>query len=111
MIKFVFLINRSEGMSFEEFVEYHRNHHAPLFTSIPEARRYVKKYTVSHPVPAANYPARSHDGLTEIWFENWDDHNAFFASDNYRKLVNPDEGKFIDMDSVAIMVTEEKTVI
>lgn len=111
MIKFVFLINRAEGMPFERFVAYHREHHAPLFTSIPEARRYVRKYTVSHPVPAENHPLPAYDGLTEIWFENWADHDAFFASENYQKLVHPDEAAFIDLDSVAVMVTEEKAVL
>lgn len=111
MIKFAFMINRIDGMTFEEFVEHHRNHHAPLFASIPEAGRYVKKYTVSHPVPAQGYPGPAYDGLTEIWFESWADHDAFFASARYQELVNPDESTFIDMDSVAVMVTEERTVI
>ncbi|MGW7247879.1 EthD domain-containing protein [Streptomyces decoyicus] len=111
MIKFAFMINRVHGMTFEEFVGHHRNHHAPLLTSIPEARRYVKKYTVSHPVPAEGYPSSVYDGLTEIWFESWADHDAFFASKNYKELVNPDERKFIDMNSVAVMVTEERVVI
>ncbi|MDT0609075.1 EthD domain-containing protein [Streptomyces lancefieldiae] len=111
MLKFIFMINRIEGMSFERFVEYHRNRHAPLFTSIPEAQRYVRKYTVSHPVRAENYPSPAYDGLTEIWFESWEDHHAFFASENYKKLVNPDEAKFIDVSSVAFMVTEEEVVI
>lgn len=111
MIKFVYMVNRIEGMTAEAFVEHHREHHAPLFTSIPEARQYVKRYTVSHPVPAASYPNPAYDGLTEIWFENWDDHDAFFASENYKKLVNPDEATFIDLASVATMVTDEKIVI
>lgn len=111
VIKFAFMINRIDGMSFEEFVEHHRNRHAPLFTSIPEAQQYVKKYTVSHPVPAEGYPSPAYDGLTEIWFESWADHDAFFASKNYKELVNPDESKFIDMNSVAVMVTEERFVI
>ncbi|MGC9440351.1 EthD domain-containing protein [Streptomyces sp. WG5] len=111
MLKLIFMINRVEGMSYERFVEHHRDQHAPLFTSIPEAERYVRKYTVSHPVPAGNYPRRAYDGLTEIWFDDWEDHDAFFASDNYRTRVNPDEARFIDMDSVAVMVTEEKVVI
>ncbi|MEU9061262.1 EthD domain-containing protein [Streptomyces sp. NPDC048430] len=111
MIKFAFMINRIDGMSPEEFVEHHRNRHVPLFTSIPEARRYVKKYTVSHPVPADGYPGPAYDGLTEIWFESWGDHDAFFASSNYKELVNPDERTFIDMDSVAVMVTEETVVV
>ncbi|WP_081952201.1 EthD domain-containing protein [Kitasatospora phosalacinea] len=111
MIKFAFLINRAGGMTFEEFVEHHRGRHAPLFTSIPEARQYVKKYTVSHPVPAQGYPNPAYDGLTEIWFESWADHDAFFTSRNYRELVNPDESEFIDLDSVAVMVTEETVVL
>lgn len=111
MVKFVFMINRAEEMSFEQFVEYHRGHHAPLFTSIPEARQYVRKYTVSHPVPAEGYPKPSYDGITEIWFENWADHDACFNSQNYREKVDPDEPKFIDFDSVGIMVTEETIVV
>lgn len=111
MIKFAFMINRIDGMSRDEFVAYHREHHAPLFTSVPEARQYVRKYTVSHPVPAEGYPGPAYDGLTEIWFENWAAHDAFFASENYRTLVHPDEGRFIDMDTVAVMVTEERVVI
>lgn len=111
MIKFVYLIKRVEGMSIEEFVTHHRERHAPLFTSIPEAQQYVRRYTVSHPVPAASYPAPAYDGLTEIWFETWADHDAFFASENYREVVNPDEATFIDLASVATMVTEEKVIV
>lgn len=111
MIKFVYLINRVEGMSVEEFVAHHREHHAPLFASIPETQRYIRRYAVSHPVAAASYPAPAHDGMTEIWFETWEDHDAFFASKNYREVVNPDEATFIDPTSIATMVTEERIVI
>ena len=111
MIKLAFMINRVDGMSHEEFVAYHRNKHAPLFTSIPEAERYVRRYTVSHPIPAEGYPKPSFEGLTEIWFDNWEDHNAFFTSENYLTTVKPDEPKFIDFSTVASMVTEEKVVV
>lgn len=111
MIKFVYMINRVKNMSIEAFVDHHRNSHAPLFTSIPEAKQYIKKYVVSHPVAAPNYPAPSYDGLTEIWFDSWADHNAFFTSDNYITKVKPDEPTFIDFGSVGIMVTDEKIVI
>ena len=72
MIKFAFMINRAEGMSVEDFVEHHRRIHGPLFASIPEAGQYVRKYTVSHPVATEKYPAATYDGLTEIWFDNWE---------------------------------------
>lgn len=111
MIKFVYMINRVQEMSLDQFVEYHRGHHAPLFTAIPEAQWYVRKYTVSHPVRTEKYPAPAYDGLTEIWFESWDDHDAFFASKNYQDLVHPDEAKFIDLQSVGVMVTEETIIL
>ncbi|GAA5155226.1 MULTISPECIES: EthD domain-containing protein [Amycolatopsis] len=111
MIKFVYLVNRVPGMTPEEFVAYHREHHAPLFTSIPETRQYVRRYTVSHPVPAPGYPSPAYDGVTEIWFDSWADHDAFFSSANYRERVHPDEGKFIDLDSVRTVVTDEKVVL
>lgn len=111
MIKFVYMINKVEGMSTEAFVDHHRNRHAPLFTSIPEARQFVRKYTVSHPVAAEGYPAPAYDGLTEIWFDNWADHDALFKSENYINIVHPDESTFIDFNTVGIMVTEERTVI
>jgi uncharacterized protein (TIGR02118 family) len=111
MIKFAYLINRIEGMGQEDFVDHHRNIHAPLFLSIPEARQYVRRYAVSHPVPAPGYPAPAYHGLTEIWFDSWDDHNAFFGSENYLTKVKPDEPTFIDFSSVGVMVTEEKIVM
>lgn len=110
MIKFAFLINRLPGISVEDFQRYHSENHAPLFTSIPEADQFVRKYTVSHPVPASGYPQPAYDGLTEIWFDSWDDHDAFFASENYKTKVNPDEKNFIDFTSVGIMVTNETTI-
>ncbi|GAA2569775.1 hypothetical protein GCM10010435_49840 [Winogradskya consettensis] len=111
MIKLAFLVKRVESMTHEQFVEYHREHHAPLFASIPEAGRYVRKYTVSHPVPAPHYPGPEFDGLTEIWFDGWDDHNAFFESANYRNLVQPDEPMFIRRGAGTMLVTEERLVM
>jgi uncharacterized protein (TIGR02118 family) len=111
VIKFAFLVNRIEGMSVEDFVDYHRNHHAPLFASIPETQQYVTKYTISHPILAENYPAPAYDGLTEIWFESWADHDAFFSSVNYKTLVQPDEATFLARGSTGMMVTHETVVV
>ncbi|GAA3641512.1 hypothetical protein GCM10022223_71010 [Kineosporia mesophila] len=111
MIKLAFMVRRIEGMSPEEFVRHHREQHAPLFASIPEAKQYVRRYTISHPIEAPNYPAPTYDGLTEIWFDNWADHDAFFASDNYKTLVQPDEPTFVSFETSFSLVTEERTVI
>ena len=111
MIKCVYMINRVDGMTVEAFVDHHRNKHAPLSISISEAPRYVRRYAVSHPVAAPGYPAPAYDGLTEIWFDSWADHDAFFKSQNYLGKVQPDEPTFIDFATVGMMVTEGRLVI
>jgi len=108
MIKFAYMINRLDGMRIEDFVDHHRNKHAPLFKSIPEARLYVRRYAVSHPVAAPNLPAPAYDGLTEIWFDSLADYEAFFTSKNYLEIVKPDETWFT---LEGMMVTDELVVI
>lgn len=58
-------------------------------------------------VPGCGVPG----SLTEIWFDGWADHDAFFTSENYRTVVDPDEATVIDITSVGVMVTEEKIVV
>ncbi|WP_075360584.1 EthD domain-containing protein [Caballeronia sordidicola] len=62
--------------------------------SIPEAQLYVRRYTVSHPVAAPNQPAPAYDGLTEIWFDDFANYEAFYSSKNYLEKVKPDETWF-----------------
>jgi uncharacterized protein (TIGR02118 family) len=111
MIKLTFMVKRRPGMTHDEFVDYHRNRHAPLFASIPESERYVRGYVISHPVPTDAYPEPEHDGMTEIWFDTWEDHDAFFSSQNYREIVHPDEPNLIIMDDGVILIAEETRVI
>lgn len=98
-------------MTKDVFVDYHRNHHAPLFLSIPETKKYVRKYVVSHPIEVPGFSKPLYDGITDIYFESMDDFNAFFASDNYKTKVHPDEKNFIKLDEVVSLVTDEKVVI
>lgn len=78
MVKFSFLIQRLQGMTFEAFVDYHKNSHAPLFMSIPENQQYVRKYIVTHPIEAEGFPKPIYDAITEIWFDSVDDFHKFF---------------------------------
>jgi hypothetical protein len=66
---------------------------------------------VSHPIPAEAYPAPAYDGLTEIWFDDWADHDAFFSSDNYKTLVQPDEANLVRKGSTIVMVASETLVV
>ncbi|MGK9118016.1 EthD domain-containing protein [Olivibacter jilunii] len=119
MLKFTFLVRRAAGMSREDFIDYHRNKHAPLFISIPEAKQYVKKYVISHPVaieashPKLTEPSNvlSYDAVTDIYFDSLADFDNFFTSENYKQKVQPDELNFLDLTDAKMVVLDEKTII
>lgn len=110
MLKFSFLIRRLPEMSREEFISYHKNNHAPLFSSIPETETYVKKYTVSHQEEIDGFPHPLYDGVTDIYFNSLEDFNTFFASKNYIEKVHPDESNFIDLENVVVLVSKETII-
>lgn len=110
MLKFTYLIRKIPSMSRESFIDYHRNKHAPLFMSIPEAKQYVRKYVVSHPTSIDGFPAPAYDAVTDIYFSSMDDFNRFFASENYKTIVHPDESNFFDLDDVIALVCQERVV-
>lgn len=111
MIKLAILLTRRKGMSHQEFLNYRRDVHAPLLLSIPETKKYVRKFIVSTPVPVAGYPDRAYDAMVEAWFNSVEDLNSFFLSDNFVKKVDPDHDNFLDMPAIVRLVTEETVVV
>ncbi|SEO03732.1 conserved hypothetical protein [bacterium A37T11] len=111
MFKFTFLIRKIAGMSKENFVDYHRNHQAPLFMSVPEAKQYVKKYIVSHPEIMEGFSTPAYDGITDIYFASMKDFNSFFESENYKLKIHPDESNFINLNEVITLVSNELVII
>lgn len=111
MLKFTFLIRKVDGMTREAFVSYHRNNHAPLFMSHPEAGKYVKKYVVSHPLEIAGFPAPEYDAVTDIYFSSLEDFHTFFANEYYKEHIQPDEPTFFKSVEFVTLVTDEKVVV
>ena len=110
MIKFTFLVQKVPGMSLEEFVDYHKNKHAPLFCSIPETELYVRRYVVNHPIVAEGFPKPLYDAVVEISFDSFEDFNTFFNSENYLTKVHPDERNFFDTANYVAMATHETII-
>jgi uncharacterized protein (TIGR02118 family) len=110
MIKFTFLVQKLPGMSLDEFVDYHKNKHAPLFCSIPEVELYVRKYVVNHPIVAEGFPKPLYDAVTEISFDSFEDFNTFFSSENYLTKVRPDEPNFFELSKVVAMANDETII-
>ncbi len=110
MIKIVLALKRAKHLSHDEFVEYQKTKQRPLLMSIPESKQYLRRFVVSYPVSEPQ-AGSEFDSIVETWFDNMTDLEAFFSSDNFLKVVNPDHENFVDSTSVQQMVCEEDTVI
>lgn len=113
MVKFTIVLRRKPGTTHEEFVDHHRNRHAPLFTSLPEVQANVRRYVQCHAVGAAlpGMPDSKIDGTTELWFDDVAGIAAVFASPNYLATIRPDEERFLDLHACEFLIGTEHPVI
>lgn len=98
-------------MTHEEFVRYQREVHRPLLMSIPEARRYIRRFVVSYSIRAPDYSGPDYDSVVEGWFDSMEDMNALYFSENFLSKVDPDHGNFMDLSAYGRVVAEEEVVI
>ena len=112
MVKLFALLRRRQGMSTEEFVSHWRDHHGPLIAGEPSLARHLRRYEqhVRHR-PDALSGTEGCDGVAVQWFDSLDDFVGFMSEPAYAELVAPDEQRFLDMDRVEFIVTEEPTVV
>ena len=116
MVAIVLTIKRKQGMTFDEYDSYWRNHHAPLITSIPEFMRHCRKYSQFHILAPSGdgslrefetAPGKELDGVTILWFDSQEDLRKAFNEPRYLEVVKPDEYEFNDLDNCVGYVTEE----
>lgn len=110
MVKMIITIKRRDGMTHDEFVRYQREVHRPLLMAIPEARRYIRRFVVSYPIPAPDYSGPDYDSVVEAWFDSMEDMNALYFSENFLREVDPDHANFMDLSSYGRIVAEEEIV-
>ncbi|PLR36517.1 EthD family reductase [Chimaeribacter coloradensis] len=110
MIKVVIGFKRRQGMGIQEFRDYRRDVHAPILFAIPEAKN-IRRFVVSYPAEVVPAEEPRFDAIVEAWFDNSDDMNTLFQSDNFATRVDPDHVNFIDLTTVVRLVTEELIVI
>ena len=111
MVKLTCLIRRKEGMSPEEFHAYWRDHHGPLVLST-RSGSHVLRYEQHHRALDDYGPEDDgqYDGVTEQWFESMEDYQAHMAEKDFAE-VWADLPKFLDVDRLAFVVTEDPVVI
>jgi uncharacterized protein (TIGR02118 family) len=110
MIKMTMLLARKPGTTPDHFKDYWVNHHLGVIMSIPEAKRYTRRYvqqynTYSGPDHTKVLP---YDGVAEAWFDSVEDALALITSANWLSIVRKDEPNFIDPGKSQVMLSEEK---
>ena len=113
MVKFTILLRKHPNLSHEEFVQYHKTQHAPLFMSLPEVQQHVRRYVQGHNVPMhlPGLPPPAYDGTTELWFDTVEDIGKVFEAPRYLELIRPDEAKFLDLAGCGFMLLAENPVL
>lgn len=75
MVKFVVVVRRKDGLSFEEFRRLWSQEHPELVLAMPGVRAYAQN--LAHNGASRDWPM---DGVAEIWFDDQDAMRAAFAS-------------------------------
>ncbi len=113
MIKFTIILRRRKDLTHEQFVEHHRNVHAPLFRSIPEVQQHVRRYVQCHATgdQLPGLPPSGIDGSTELWFDDLAGLAGVFESKRYMEVIRPDEESFLDLHASEFLLATENVVI
>ena len=120
MIKFVMCLHRHPDMSRDQFQDYWKNQHAPLFQSFADthkAIKYVQDHTIDSPANQMLRESRGmmqeFDGVAEVWFESEQAFVDAMSSPEGQKLgavLGEDESNFIDHARSSAFLAEEHEV-
>jgi uncharacterized protein (TIGR02118 family) len=112
MIKLSILMVRRPDTTYEDFLHHWATTHAETIASQPAAKRYIRRYAQDHLAAEGTASATAaFDGIAEVWFDSMDDAEAFFASDDYRDRIIPDEEVFLDRPRCASFYSKTHVVI
>ena len=112
MVKFTILLKRNASLTHDEFVQYHKTNHAPLFMSVAVVKETVRRYVQQHalPIDLPGLPPVKYDGITELWFDDVDALARCFSDPEYMEKIRPDEAKFLDLHACDFIVSAETVI-
>lgn len=112
MVKLFALLRRNPEMTFDAFVDHWRDHHGPLIAGTPSLARHLVRYE-QHPRhrPDALSGTDGVDGVAVQWFTDISEFEGFIGEPEYAGLVAPDERRFLDIDRVEFVITDEPHVV
>jgi len=105
MVKAIFTAARLPGLSLAEFFERWRTVHGAIAARVPGLRRYVQ----NHVVPEAYAVHRpTHDGFSELWFDDLGALRAATTSDAWRMLR--EDGQTLFVYPMAVVIARERII-
>ncbi len=112
MIRLFALLRRRPGMDVDEFRNHWHGVHGPLIRDTPELARHLVRYEqhVRHR-PDAISGNDGLDGVAVQWFASIDDFVAFVSEPAYAESIAPDERRFLDVDAIEFLITDEPHVV
>ncbi|HEX7887022.1 MAG TPA: EthD domain-containing protein [Phenylobacterium sp.] len=90
MIKLIFTGKKGPEKTMEEFKKYYLEKHAPLTVKTCVNMR---KYTVNFPIERPGKEPPPFDFIAEVWYDDIPAVQAFYRSDEYKNIIQPDEVK------------------
>lgn len=113
MFKQICFFRKREDMTMDEFLDYYENQHSQLSKrqgrapSIPNARRYVRRYLKPEMNPVTGEVIDSgYDCLMEIW---WDSREDF---ENSQKIIaDPERLDFVKEDEARLFASHANPVV
>ena len=111
MLKLVALISAKPDISREAFIEHYESTHAPLIKKLlPMIAEYRRSF-VKLNAPSGTQPlSLGFDVLTELWFENQQDLDAFWKrlrEPEVNSQIRADEAHFLISDRTQLFQVDE----
>jgi uncharacterized protein (TIGR02118 family) len=112
-LKVDILSRRRDDMTHAQYLAHWRDVHAPLFRVQPIVKQCIRRYVQSRIIgdrPLGLFDS-SIDGIVQLWFDDLAGFRTYYASDNYRDVIQPDEKRFTDADRCELVFSHETVII
>jgi hypothetical protein len=106
MIKLTVLVKRNPALAVDEFHELWREH-GRVIANEPALAQHVARYEQHHRLAVDYANGDTYDGMVLQWYESYRDFIAFIEEPKYAELIQPDEQRLLDMDSIVVLFTDE----
>lgn len=103
---------REEGVSPEEFRTRWHEGHAAVVEAAPDDAPPIRRHVQNHALPALYEEGEepAFDGLSELWFDDWQAIRAWLDHPYYEDAVAPDEAEFLDRRRCRSFVTQPTVI-